>query len=194
MRARWIILAIGTVIAVLAGLVVVYNNFIWDRDAQPYCHKQILGAFNCWMGEQGMDINKHTNAFPNVRGSSTLSLLAIGDYTGSMDWAKMYRYVPGLRENDRGDLVLMYLDRPTRWVWHGQTPTIFESKAWILVPVDFKMGREHLAGRGELSERVSLEEFRSRLQRTLDFVRTNERPNWRSVVAEHTEFLNSIPR
>ena len=48
------------------------------------------------------------------------------------------------------------------------------------------------SGPGELSERVSLDEFRSRLRRTLDFVRTNERPHWQTVVAEHGKFLDSI--
>jgi hypothetical protein len=43
-----------------------------------------------------------------------------------------------------------------------------------------------------LSERVSLDEFRSTLKRTLDFIRTNERPNWQAVVAEHSKFLNSL--
>jgi hypothetical protein len=48
------------------------------------------------------------------------------------------------------------------------------------------------SGPGELSERVSLDEFRSRLKRTIDFIRTNERPNWQTIVAEQTKFLDSI--
>ena len=114
---------------------------------------------------------------------------------GYMVWAKDYNYVPGLRENDPADLVLMYFNRPTRWNWHGHPPTIFKEKAWIIIPVDFDMGvnfRPHTGQGGECSERVSLDEFRSRLRRTLDFVRTNERPNWQTVVAEHSKFLESI--
>jgi hypothetical protein len=111
---------------------------------------------------------------------------------GHMAWATNYRYVPGLREDDPGDLVLLYLDRLTRWTWHGPPPTILKAKAWIVVPVDFTMGFRPPSGGGELSERVSLDEFRSRLRRTLDFVRTNERPHWQTIVAEHTKFLKSI--
>jgi len=62
----------------------------------------------------------------------------------------------------------------------------------MFVPVDFTMGGRQVRGGGELSERVSLDEFRSRLKRTLDFIRTNERPNWQAVVAEHSKFLNSL--
>jgi hypothetical protein len=54
------------------------------------------------------------------------------------------------------------------------------------------MGGRPPSGPGELSERVSLAEFRSRLQRTLDFVRTNERPNWQTIVAEHAKFLDAV--
>src|SRR5581483_10680659 len=88
-----------------------------------------------------------------------------------------YRYVAGLRQDDPRDLVLLYLDRPTRWTWHEAHPTIFNKKAWMLIPVDFEGGGWH-AGGGECSDRVSLGEFRSRLRRTLDFIRTNQRPNW----------------
>jgi hypothetical protein len=79
-------------------------------------------------------------------------------------------------------------------VWHGPPPTIFKDKAWIVVPVDFKMGGRSPAGAGELSERVSFDEFQRRLRCTLDYVRTNERPNWQTIVAEHTEFLESVER
>jgi hypothetical protein len=51
--------------------------------------------------------------------------------------------------------VLMYLDRPTRWTWHGVPPTIFKEKALIIVPADIAGGGRPKSGPGELSERVS---------------------------------------
>jgi hypothetical protein len=189
MRAKRVILWIAGVLAVLVGLAFGYYHFILDWKARPFCHKQIMTAFKIWMGDQGGDIN----AFPNLNGVGQDSLAAIQERMGDdMDWAKGYRYVPGLREEDPGDLVLMYVDRPTRWTWHGQPQTIFKEKAWILVPVDFTYGVRPRSGPGEASERVSLDEFRRRLQRTLEFVRTNERPHWQTIVAEHTKFLESI--
>jgi hypothetical protein len=150
-------------------------------------------GFKLWMEENHMDINSCTNAFPNIRGSGRDSLAAISNsMSGHMDWAKDYKYVPGLREDDPGDLILMYVDRPTRWTWHGVAPTIFRDKAWIMVPVNFTNGGRERSVSGELSERVSLDVFRRRLRRTLDYLRTNERPNWQTAVSEHTKFLDSI--
>jgi hypothetical protein len=188
MRTKRAMLWIGGVIAALIGLPFGYYHLILDWQGRPYCHKQVYTAFRLWMDDA------KTNAFPNIEGSSWNSLVEIREEMNGMDWAKHYRYVPGLREDDPGDLVLMYLDCPTRWAWHGGPPTIFKEKAWILVPVDFGLDLDRRRGPGECSERVSFDEFRSRLERTLAFVRTNDRPNWRTVVADHTKFLDSIKR
>lgn len=110
-------------------------------------------------------------------------------------WRDDYRYVPGLHDSDPPDLVLMYLDQQARWVWHGDPPTKFKDYGWIVVPVDFCDGiyaRTRKGGWGELSERISEGEFKRRLRATLDFVRTNNRPNWKKVVAEHTAFLKTL--
>lgn len=183
---RWVL----TGLVVLVGLAVVYYNFILDWQGRPWCHKGIMLSFKTWMDEKGMDPNSNTNLFPNAGGASIDSLLVIREEMGGrMDWAENYRYVPGLYENDPGQLVLMYLDRPTRWIWHGQQPTVFKEKKWLVVPVDFGDGRPV---QGELSERVATDEFKRRLRATIDFVRTNQRPNWQTVVAEHMKFLQSI--
>ena len=194
MRKKRVMLWIAGAFVLLVGLAFGYYHLILDWSGRPYCHKQFMLSFIQWMGDQGMDINSHTNGFPDLNGKSAESLAAIREQMGGhMSWATGYKYVPGLREDDPGDLVLMYFDRPTRWTWHGPPPpTIFKEKAWIVVPVDFAIGGRRPSGPGELSERVSLDEFRTRLRRTLDFVRTNERPNWQTVVAEHTKFLDSI--
>ena len=196
MCAKRVMLWVGGIsglLAVVVGLRLGYNHFMEGR---PYCHKGFMLGFLTWMQEKGMDPSSHANAFPNINGMGADSLATISNgMAGHMEWTKDYRYVPGLHQDDPGDLLLMYLDRPTRWTWHGSPPKVFmfKEKAWLVMPVDFTMGpRRPSPCGGELSERVSLDEFRSRLRRTLDFVRTNERPHWQTVVAEHTKFLDSI--
>lgn len=193
MRPNRIIPWAGGTLALLAGLALGYYHFILDWEGRPVCHKGIFFAFYTWMDENGKDPSTLTNAFPNINGVGADSFATLSNGMGSqMAGAGHYRYVPGLRQDDPGDLVLVYLDRPTRWIWHGAHPTIFRKKAWMVVPVDFAMGGRPQRGGGELSERLSPAEFRRRLSRTLDFIRTNGRPNWQTVVTEHTRFLNSI--
>ncbi len=176
----------------LIGLAFGYYRLILDWEGRPFCHKQIGLGFLQFTHESGGHIVSYPKPFPNVKGLSQDSLASIREVMGYMDWVRDYNYVPGLREDDPGDLVLMYVNRPTRWTWHGQPPTIFKEKQWIIVPVDFTWGMRPRSGPGELSERVSFSEFRGRLRRTLDFVRINERPNWQAVVSEHKKFLDSI--
>ena len=187
MRAKHVILLIVATPVALVAAVVVYYFLMLDWQGRPFCHKQINTAFRLWRGD------RHTDTFPNVAGSSRPSLEAIRDEMGGeMKWAENYRYVAGLREDDPGDLILMYVDQPTRWTWHGSPPHRFTKKAWIVVPVDFTMGGR--PGPGELSERISSQEFTRRLRATLEFVKTNARPNWEAVVAEHTRFLEQHQR
>ena len=174
-------------LAVILGLALGYYFFIIDWEGRPDCHRQIDGAMQQWM------IENKTNVYPNIGGKSHQSLVPITEMVGgSKDWIANYNYVPGIRQDDPGDLVLLYVNRPTRWNWHGKHPTIFEKKAWILVPIESQMSERPGMEVGELSERVSLNEFRSRLKRTLDFVRPNERPYWQAVDVEHTKFQKSV--
>jgi len=173
--------------AILIALPLGFYFFILDWSDRPYCHKQFHLSFDTWMLDRG------TNVFPNSGGVGQGSLAAIREEMGGrMDWARGYRYVPGLREDDPGRLVLMYMERPTRWTWHGAPPTIFKERAWILVPVDFAMGGRTNMGPGECSERVGAGEFKTRLRETIEFVRTNQRPHWQTVVSEHTQFLEAL--
>jgi hypothetical protein len=184
---------VGGALVLLLVLAIGFYFLILDWDVRPFCHKQINLGMRMWVQEYEVVGDSITNAFPNVGGKSLDSLTAINEYMGRQtNWIRGYKYIPGLRESDPGDLILMYLDRPTRWTWHGRPPSIFQDKAWIVVPVDFTMSWPQRKTSGELSERISLTEFKTRLERTLDFVRTNERPNWQSVVDEHTRFLKSI--
>jgi hypothetical protein len=183
----------GLAVLFLVGLAFGYRYLILDLEGKPFCHKQVMMAFITSMHAPEANLANDPQPFPNVNGVGRDSLAMISEgMNGEMEWAKDYKYVPGLREDDPGDLVLMYFDRPTRWVMHISPPTIFNEKAWIVVPLDFAMGSRPPAGPGELSEQISLDEFRSRLRKTLDFIRTNKRPNWQTIVAEHTEFLDSI--
>jgi hypothetical protein len=170
-----------------------YIRFLLDWSGQPVCHKNLMFACEGWTEAQ------ETKAFPNINGIGRDSLVELHDQYPGANLEDRYGYVAGLYKGDPGDLVLMYVNQPTRWVWHGMPKTIFTKQAWIVVPVDFTMGmyseREtKITGGGECSETLSSEQFRTRLQRTLDYVRTNNRPNWQIVVAEHTKFLESLNR
>lgn len=184
MRTKRALAWIGGGLLAVVALVLAYAFLVLDWEGRPICHKQIYVALRAWLDE------RQTGAFPNVAGDGRKSLAAILPPHFEKS-AAHYRYVPGLREGDPGDLVLMYIDRPTRWVWHGPPPTIFEEKAWIVVPVDFASGLRRPSGAGELSERVTEEEFHARLRRTIDFVRDQRRPYWETVVAEHETVLSS---
>lgn len=187
MRRKRLILRVAVTLAVLVGMPLGYYHLILDWDGRPVCHKQVNSAFRNWMEDRA------TNAFPNVDGVSRDSLAVIHDEMGGyMVWAQNYKYIPGLQQDDPGHLVLMYVNRPTRWTWHGPAPTVFEKRAWIVVPVDFAFGPRRPFGPGELSERVTPEEFKRRLTETIEFVRTNARPHWQTIVAEHTKFLESL--
>jgi hypothetical protein len=184
---RWF----AIVVFVLLFIQAVYVRFILDWRGQPVCHKGLMFAFEAWTDEGD------TNAFPNIAGSGRDSLRELRDEYPRAHLEDRYGYVAGLHRDDPGDLILMYVNKPTRWVWHGVPKTIFDRQAWIVVPVDFTMGlhatrNTKVIGAGECSETLSTEQFLSRLQLTLDFVRTNNRPNWQAVVAEHTKFLESL--
>jgi hypothetical protein len=141
-----------------------------------------------------MHSNTLDNPFPNVGGVGEDSMAALHtEMNEQMAWMQDYRYVPGLRQDDPGDLVLMYFNRPTRWASHVAPPTIFAAKEWILIPVDFIcFGSRTPSGPGENSEQVSADEFTSRLKKTIDYIRAKQRPNWQTIVAEQTKFLESI--
>lgn len=190
MNLKRALIWLGGLVATLVMLGAGYFCFILDWSGRPFCHKQYNLAFRIWMDERG------TNAFPNINGLSADSLMAIREEMGGgTRWSEHYNYVPGLHQDDPGQLVLLYFDAPTRWTWHGPAPTIFTERAWIVVPVDFAsdFSRARFGG-GEMSERLTTEQFKQRLSETVEFVRTNARPHWQEIVAEHTEFLESIDR
>lgn len=163
---------------------------LWDPSGRPFCHKQVMSSFWIWMDERG-----DRSTFPNIEGNGFASMSAITEEMGGRtNWMRGYRYVPGLNRGDPGHLVLMYLDAPTRWTWHGNTPSRFGKKAWIIVPVDFTIeGRERaIDGPGECSERVSKDVFVARLLETIEYLRANRRPYAEKVAAETEEFIKNL--
>lgn len=183
------LLALGLVV----GAPFIYYNFILDWNDKPYCHTALFLAFHSWVEGNKLDWYNSTARYPNVRGRSADSLAVIHrQMDEDMEWAKDYRYVPGLQRDDPGNLVLMYFNRPTRWTMHIHAPTIFSEKGWILIPVDFRQSDREMSGPGEKSEWVSTAEFKQRLRATIDYVRQKKRPNWQTIVVEQTRFLDSI--
>jgi hypothetical protein len=124
-RARWTSFA-------LAMNFILYR-FVPDRDEQsrPSCHKVIMSALLNWQDRHGK-----TNEFPNINGGSTVSLNAIDATWHDHRVSEKYNYVPGLRNGDPDDLVLMYLRVPTCWKWHASPATVFAEKEWIVIPVE----------------------------------------------------------
>lgn len=184
MKRRQELFRIAAIGLVSLGALLAYWRFYFDWEGRPSCHKAIETAVHIQMSDPKSDF------YPNASGSSRGSIDLLKDSLSfPMDH---YRYVPGLRPDDPGELVLFYFDQPTRWIWHGPPRSIFEEKGWIVVPVDFALGGRPLRGGGELSEWIPEDEFRRRLRATLDFVRTNGRPHWEAVVEEHTRFLETL--
>jgi hypothetical protein len=181
-------------LVLIVGLPAFVYFVIYDHQNEPFCHKAVFLGFLEYFDEQKTDV------LPNVDGRSADSIAPMLKYWGDQSWADTYRYVPGLKKGDPGDLVLMYMPEPTRYIWHSYPQTIFAEKKWILIPLDFgwhafQMGaaevKRDIPLFGEECERVSLNELQSRLKKTLDYLRDSNRPNWQTVVAEHETFLKS---
>ena len=119
-------ITIATFVLVLvfgkSGLKTLYGVFV-DQSAAPVCHKQVDGLLHNWQD------NHKTREFPNVRGDSAATLAELDARGDLRELKSNYNYVPGLMRGDPGDLVLMYVNQPTRWTWHGEPPTVFTDKA-----------------------------------------------------------------
>jgi hypothetical protein len=163
----------------------------------PLCHKQLIVPIL-------QHIEADPNGFlPNADGLSEESFAVISEYHGKgvakkwlLEWSPKYKYVAGLQKGDPGDLVVCYLAKPTRWVMHILSPKAWDPMGWIICPLDemtLSGGRERKRIRpGENSETLTNEQFRERLQKTLDYLKANQRPHWEVVVKEHQAVLDSL--
>jgi hypothetical protein len=190
------------ILAVVVGLLLLVVSipatvyFLTDRQNEPLCHKLALIQFQNWLDRE------KTDALPNINGESAESINKLNhDFEKEEinQWNSRYQYVPGLRRGDPGDLVLMYMKQPTRYIWHSNPQSIFAEARWMVVPLDFcggGIGRgmldRQIPYRGENSERLSLEEFKNRLRKTLKFLQDDNRPHWQTVVAENEALLASL--
>jgi hypothetical protein len=177
-----------------------------DFENKPLCHKAAWAMCEHWLS------HKRPQELPNLQGNSADSLARLvkevagkdegDDDQEANDWTDKYQYVPGLRRGDPGDLVVMYLKRPTRWQHHAAAPPwIFREAKWVVVPLDFvsTLGPDlvtpvnrQVTDEGECAERVSQAEFEARLRKTLQFLKENNRPHWETVFAENEAFLKAL--
>ena len=117
----------GAVVVGVPALILLHEQYLTDPNGKPTCHKLLMLDLYRWQ-----DTN-HTSLFPNIDGLSVDSLSNLRDDADSdtiVEMNEKYMYVPGLKSDDPGELVLMYMREPTRWTWHGWRPSVFRSKAW----------------------------------------------------------------
>lgn len=135
-----------------------------------------------WMKE-----NLQPHIYPNIEGNSYKSMAVLTAYWGPglEGMLKVYIYVPGLKDNDPKDLVLFFVNESGRRRWHGDHVTVFGEKRWIVIPPCF-------SDEIELNEWISTSELKDRIRNTLDFLKTNNRPNWQNTISEQIKFLELI--
>jgi hypothetical protein len=144
-----------------------------------------------------------TNLWVNAGGDSSLSLESVMVAAGYDDWqtgivTQKYAYVPGLMPRESGDLIMLYMRRPTIWTWHADHPPVWQAvrrrAKWMVLGTG-------LGSVGDPEEQdVSPEtgclldtaQFTDLLKRTLIHVQQNNRPYWTNVVREHTAFLELL--
>ena len=154
---------------------------------RPDCNRQLDGAFQGWAME-----SKSTNGtYPNLNGDSAACIAVIEPFIGNGKHGQLdaYGYVPGLRFDDPTNVVLIYMKEKTRFTWHSDySHTLFSPRKWYVNSPSLVESGTCPEG-GDL---LDTPEFKKRLLATLDFLRTNNRPNWEIVAREQLAFLASI--
>ncbi len=172
---------ISIAVVVLLVLGVAVFNLLY-AGPRPVCHRVLDCGFVQWVEEIGK-----TNAYPNVRGEAAASLADMKRFWGAYEIPKAYGYVPGLRFDDSNSLVLMYMKERTSYTWHADHQhNIFSQRKWMVLSPEFS---GHCPEGGEL---LDTPEFKKRLLATIDFLKTNNRPNWEVVAREQTAFVASL--
>jgi ankyrin repeat protein len=153
-------------------------------DPLVYCQKVLDGSLEQWMAVNRTDIR------PNADGNGRKSLALLAEYmpkSYAEGVLRDYGYVPGLKENDPNDLVMIYLKKKTRRTWNGDhSASLLREPKWMVIGPDFGFD---LPEGGRLE---NTQAFKVRLLRTLQFLKENDRPYWKNVEKEQMEFLASI--
>ncbi len=175
----------------LVGLLAVAWLLRFPRDPLYLCQKILDGGLQQWK------VEARTDVWPNVEGDGATSFAEIEDgYLSPPNdhaYSRAYGYVPGLRDDDPPDLIFMYLKRMTRRTWHGdRSATLFTRKKWMALGPNFWSSTAPSEGYPEGGELLDTSEFRRRFQKTLEFLRENNRPHWRAIVAEQTRLLETL--
>lgn len=164
-------------------ILAVVTLFAVHSGPRPVCNKALDGCFEQWMMEN------HTNTYPNAGGIGSNSLVMLG--TDFPAFVQDYGYIPGLRSDDSKGLVLMYLKIKTHYHWHGDAEhTIFSPLLWMVISPDIADSEEPDYPEG--GQLVDTAEFKRRIEKTVAFLKANQRPNWQVVAKEQEDFLKSI--
>ena len=184
----WLAAAVALVVAAIAGERIYYRQR-YVPGPRPACHAFLMRDFGIFCD------TARTSIYPNVDGDADASLAHLrailpDESIYDQDHFQDYRYVPGLTKDDPDDLVLFYKTTKTRFPAHHHSPSLwllpFIKARWAVIGPRFQ-GPLHGG-----SYWLDTPEFVRRLQKTLDFLKANERPHWEEIVREHGEFLNSI--
>ena len=96
------------------------------------------------------------------------------------------RYIQGLRNDDPEDLIVMYVKHKTHW------PTKHWFRDYEATPKWLVMGPRVSNYWGREGGWIETSEFVRRFRKTLDFLRTNQRPHWEDTVPTHEAFLEHV--
>jgi hypothetical protein len=135
---------------------------------------------------------QHNLAYPNESGDGSKSIEVIAARITAPDAAHLrqdYAYVPGLKESDPAELILLYMKEPTRFKWHGDHPSLLRGKRWLVQTPDFRESDRPAEWCPERGQWIDTPEFRRRLEKTLSFLKEQQRPYWERIMQEHEAFL-----
>ena len=103
---KWLAIGCGFFAACISGIIF----FVFDTENRPVCHKALYFMIVSWQ-----ESHQRTRLFPNVDGEQVASMAALNVERELSGWGSHYSYIPGLSEDDPKDLVLFYINQPTRW-------------------------------------------------------------------------------
>ena len=191
---RLLILVVA--VLVVTSAIVVFSFRSRSLGPRPFCHNILNGALSQWVLEHRAK-GDVSGAYPNAAGASEKSMVEVAIYfpgAAKGEAEKMlqeYAYLPGLRESDPGNLILMYMKQQTRYIWHGDTHASRNKLMWIVFAPGLALPFDD-EWCPEAARKLNMREFKARLQATLDYLKSNNRPYWTNAVREHAAFLNSI--